>query len=164
MGQRFIFLFMIGMIVLCFSWGAFAQVQGDHPPGPADTVAQILEPYVQMVVSAAVLALLTYVTNLVRRWTGIKIENSQRDALHSALMTGVANELAVRGKKAGKILLEEQGNVVNAAVAYAQKSVPDALKALGPSKQILQDIAASKITLLAERATGAPVSGEPGRS
>lgn len=161
--KSFLFFLTLGLIVLVFQ-DAFAQVSGDRDPDPNATIAKILEPYVTMVVSAAVFALLTYVTALIKKWTGIKIEAAQRDALHSALMTGVASELASRGVKAGAVLLEQKGGVIQSAVEYAEKSVPDAIKNLAPSRQVMSDIAASKITLLAEKATGVRVSGEPERA
>ncbi len=69
------------------------------------------------------------------RW-GIEVEARHRDALHSALMSGVRAALSrgLTGRAA-----------VDSAVAYATKSVPDALARLGPSSEVLSRLATSKL-------------------
>jgi anti-sigma factor RsiW len=69
------------------------------------------------------------------RW-GIEIEARHREALHSALMSGVTAALmkGLSGKE-----------VVDAAIAHAARSVPDALAALAPSTEVLTSLASSKL-------------------
>lgn len=69
------------------------------------------------------------------RW-GIEIEATHRDALHSALMSGIAAALS-RGLTGSA--------AINAAVAYAAKSVPDALASLDPSSEVLTSLAEAKL-------------------
>ena len=66
------------------------------------------------------------------RW-GIEIEARHREALHSALMTGVRHALA-RG-------LQDRKAVAEVAVKYVRASVPDALSALQPGPQQLLEMA-----------------------
>lgn len=69
------------------------------------------------------------------RW-GIEIEAKHREALHSALMSGIRAALSkgLSGQEA-----------VAAAIAYAQDSVPDAMERLGPSIQVLSSLAEAKL-------------------
>lgn len=70
-----------------------------------------------------------------RRW-GIDIEARHREALHSALMSGVraALDRGLSGRAA-----------VDAAVEHATQSVPDAIGALDPTIEVLATIAKSKL-------------------
>lgn len=70
-----------------------------------------------------------------RRW-GIEIEARHRDALHSALMSGIRAALGrgLRGEDA-----------IAAAITYAGQSVPDALDRLQPDAAVMADLAASKL-------------------
>lgn len=87
------------------------------------------------------------------RW-GIEIEARHREALHSALMTGITAALSRGlGTRAA----------IDAALTYAAGSVPDAIAALAPSGQTLQELAEAKllqaITLPTVRMDGAAVTG-----
>lgn len=69
------------------------------------------------------------------RW-GIEIEARHREALQSALMSGIRSALArgLTGDAAVKV-----------AIGYADVSVPDAIKALKPSGDVLDAIALAKL-------------------
>lgn len=69
------------------------------------------------------------------RW-GIEIEARHREALHSALMSGIRAALA-RGLTGS--------SAVAAAIEHATKSVPDAISALKPGKGVLTSIAEGKL-------------------
>ena len=64
---------------------------------------------------------------------GIEIEARHREALHSALMTGVRRALASG--------LQEREAVAEATVNHVRTSVPDALAALNPAPRQLVDVA-----------------------
>jgi hypothetical protein len=88
--------------------------------------------------SVAVPALLTWLTALIRGWVKKQNEAKDREALHMALATGV--------KAAGEKLGPNASNaaVIEYAVGYAEKSVPDAMKNLKPSAEVLGQIALAK--------------------
>ena len=67
---------------------------------------------------------------------GIDIEARHRDALHSAIMTGVRLALVNGMSKEA---------VVTAALDHARLSVPDAINALGAGKTVLVNIAEAKL-------------------
>jgi len=69
-------------------------------------------------------------------WTGIQIEAVDREALHSALMTGARAALS-RGLNVQQ--------AAEAAVGYAQSSVPGALAKLKPTDAVLQNLARAKV-------------------
>lgn len=69
------------------------------------------------------------------RW-GIEIEARHREALHSALMTGIAAALT-RGAGTRAAIAE--------AIDYATRSVPDAITALDPAPETLQALAEAKL-------------------
>lgn len=74
--------------------------------------------------------------NVARARWGIEIEATHREALHSALMSGIRAAL-LRGLSGS--------DAVEAAIIHATSSVPDAIKALKPDVGILNRIAESKL-------------------
>ena len=74
--------------------------------------------------------------NVARARWGIEIEATHREALHSALMSGIRAAL-LRGLSGS--------DAVEAAIIHATSSVPDAIKALKPDAGILNRIAESKL-------------------
>lgn len=74
------------------------------------------------------------------RW-GIEIESRHREALHSAVMSGLMAALA-RGLPPSM--------AVNAAIDHVETSVPDALAKLAPGPGVLRSIVEAKL-----RAAGA---------
>jgi len=83
-------------------------------------------------------AALTFIINrgagALQAAAGIDIEASHREALHSAIMTGVKAAVA-RGPVAGIDAVKAE------ALAYARASVPDAIRALVPGETVLDAIA-----------------------
>ena len=69
------------------------------------------------------------------RW-GIEIEARHREALHSAIMSGIR---AALGRKLSGTA------AIDAAISYAAISVPDAMVKLAPSRAILTDLAGAKL-------------------
>ncbi len=86
-----------------------------------------------------------------RKW-GIEIEARHREAMHSALLTGA--QLAMKHELTGKA-------AVDLILRYVVSSVPDAIKGLGASHEVMTDLAKAKIEQVAQakakEATGAAV-------
>lgn len=94
-------------------------------------------PYLIDAIAIVLTLAITHMGNLLRvRW-GIEIEAAHRDALHAALMSGIRTALAEG--------LQGDG-AINAAVAHARVSVPDAIAALSPAAGVLRTIATAKLT------------------
>ena len=104
----------------------------------AAIVAQVALPIVATIVTA----IIGWAAAQARARWGIEIEARQREALHSALMTGAQLALARLGPQAA------QSALTAAAVEYAERSVPDAMTGLHPAASTLHDLALAKITAL----------------
>lgn len=116
---------------------AAAQEAGQDGANAIDWV-ELLMPVI-----AAVLTLIVgYAATWISAKSGIDVEAGDRNALHSALLTGARLALTrqLTGQAAIALILQ-----------YASKSVPDALQRLKPNQGILRDLAESK---LQEAATG----------
>lgn len=91
-----------------------------------------------------------------KKW-GIDIEARYREALHSALLTGA--QLALKHELTGK-------EAVNLILRYVVSSVPDAIKGLGASHEIMTDLAKAKLEQVAQakakEAAGAAVDALTG--
>ncbi|WP_323764604.1 hypothetical protein [Marinovum sp.] len=66
--------------------------------------------------------------------TGIRIDAAHREALHSAIRSGIEAALE-EGPEAGL------GDIKAAAIAYAHRSVPGAIRALVPGEGVLDALA-----------------------
>lgn len=80
---------------------------------------------------------LGFISVLLARYTSLKLSQKAQDDLHRALMTGIGAALA--DGRVGQA-------AITAAVSYAQKSVPDAIKRLSPPEAVLANLAKSKVT------------------
>lgn len=84
------------------------------------------------------------------RYLGMEVEARHREALHSAIMTGVRRSLA-EGLSREQILQE--------ALNYARTSVPDAVRALVRDDGVLRALAEAKLREMLDppgRASPAP--------
>ena len=99
-------------------------------------VAEAVLPHLVEAISGILLLALGWLWNLVRVKTGLEIAEKHRLALHSALMTGAiaAIDGNLTGAKARELVIE-----------YVKRSVPDALKALHPSGDVLVRLAEAKL-------------------
>lgn len=100
-----------------------------------------LQPAITTLAVAILTALMGVVTSWISAKFKIDIEAKHRAALHSALETGVARVL---DKLTHLPQVTRADTAVAEAVAYVEKSVPDAIKALSPSKDHLRDMALAK--------------------
>lgn len=101
----------------------------------SDFLTAVLPAVVQLI-GAVLGILLIRASNTARARWGIEIEARHREALHSALMSGVRAAM-------GRGLMGQ--TVIAAAIEHAGRSVPDALAALQPTPDVLSSIAQSKL-------------------
>ncbi|GAB1361992.1 hypothetical protein MASR1M32_12280 [Rhodobacter sp.] len=96
----------------------------------------ILPTLLQCIGAILGLLLIRATTYASTRW-GIEIEARHREALHSAIMSGIRAALSkgLTGQAA-----------VDSALVYSAGSVPDALAALDPSASVLQQLAEAKLS------------------
>lgn len=104
-----------------------------------DILVAAMNELLPIAVQLASLALAAWIARVAAfakaRW-GIEIEARHREALHSALLTGAA----------AVVTRQMTWDTAKSAVkAYARRSVPDALAALRPDPQVLDDLIESKL-------------------
>jgi hypothetical protein len=109
-----------------------------------------IEPVIITVLSSLLMTALTWAILQFERMTKLKIEESRRNALHSAIMTGVRSAVTRLGDGVPTDVVAKE------AVAYARASVPDAIAALKPGVEVLTQIALAKL----EEALTAPAHPE----
>ena len=98
-----------------------------------DALLAALAPHLLELIAALATAIIGWLAAQAKARWGLEIEARHREALHSALMTGVRHALSegAQGRTA----------IAEAAVDYVQTSVPDALAALKPQPDQLKDMA-----------------------
>lgn len=111
----------------------------------AGPVFDLVQPYIEAGVSAAVLTGLTWLGIVFRNWTGLQIEARHREALHSAVMTGVSKALTATGDKLDNITVGSRSAIVADAVDWVTKSTPDAVRYFGLTPDKLQTLALAKL-------------------
>lgn len=95
----------------------------------------ILPPLLE-IAAIALMAWLARVSTYAKAKWGVEIEARHREALHSAIMSGIRAAVA-------KGLTGQQA--IDAAVDHAAASVPDAISALNPASQVMVNIATAKL-------------------
>ena len=99
-----------------------------------NSALEMFQPQIMEIVAVLLSMVLLFLSNLARVWLGVQIEARHREALHSALLTGVKAALD-QGPSAGR------DAIVRQAIDYARTSVPQAIKKLGPDNFILRKLA-----------------------
>jgi hypothetical protein len=94
----------------------------------------MFQPQIVEIIGSVFMLILLWLSNLVRILLGVQIEARHREALHSALLTGVQAALD-QGPSAGR------DAIVRQAIDYARTSVPRAIKKLGPDNFVLRKMA-----------------------
>jgi hypothetical protein len=103
-----------------------------------DGIMNAALPYVLEFVGVLLSGVLLWVARQFHAKTGIEIEARHREALHSAIMTGL------RHAAQGGAITDRQA-LAREAVEYARRSVPDAIKGLRAGGDVLLDLAESRL-------------------
>ncbi len=125
--------------------------------GVLDVLTTAAAPHLLELIGLAITAIIGWgVRQASKRW-GIEVEAKHREALHWALFTGA--QLALERRLTGKAALD-------LILAYARRSVPDAIINLQPAPEVLTDLAKAKLEQVAaekvkEAAGGAQAMGVP---
>lgn len=112
-----------------------------------DTITDTLQPVIVEVLLTLALAGIGWLMRFLPERMRIEIEAKHRAALHSALETGVNYALdAVEATLRANPAIAVGDATVGRVLDYVERSVPDAIRKLGPSRNILQDMARAKLT------------------
>jgi hypothetical protein len=101
-----------------------------------DSILNTILPYLMEILSLVLTAIIGWAAAAVKKKWGIEIEASQREALHSALLTG--SQLAIQHKLTGKA-------AVDLVLSYIKQSVPGAISGLGATDEVLTSMAKAKL-------------------
>lgn len=96
-------------------------------------------PALGMTMGTVLIALSGWGLAILQKYTGVKIEEKHMNALHSALMTGAAAAVAKKSAGASQAALQQE------VVQHVIKSVPDAIKKLNPSDEVLGNLAMAAV-------------------
>ena len=99
-------------------------------------LAVALAPHILELIAGLLSAVIGWAAMAAKRKWGLDVEARHREALHSALMTGARMAL--------DRAISPQG-AADLAVGYAEVSVPDAIRALKPSREVLINLARAKV-------------------
>jgi hypothetical protein len=116
----------------------------------SDQFFETITPALVSFMAVAIPALLAWITAIVRSWAAKQAEKNDREALHSALETGVAaaeQKYGLAGDKMAKAAF---------AADYVRKSVPDAIANLNPPDDVLAKLAMAKREQLETKHAEAP--------
>jgi hypothetical protein len=122
--------------------------------GDTQTWLQLIVSILIPVVSTVVPLLLGWVAVILKQKYNIELEAKDQTALHSAILTGITAALAKVANRGAP-----SSEIISQAIDHANASVPDALKRLKPSTEVLVNIAHSKMKLLEQQATPAVTAG-----
>lgn len=106
------------------------------------TLIASLMPHILELVGVVVTVLIASLVSTLKARFGIEIEARHREALHSALMSGIRAAL-------GRGFTGQEA--IDMALKYTLDSVPDALVALNPNANVLADLAAAKLREATEK-------------
>lgn len=109
-----------------------------------------VEPTITAVASAIVLFLITLLANTVQKYLKVSIDASNRDALHSAIMSGINLGLDKVGGKVNAANLDVKNAVVAEAINWVETSVPGALAHFGITPDAIAALATAKLQALLE--------------
>ena len=107
-----------------------------------DIIQNIVQPLLTEYIGAVILAILTWALAKLPARLRLDIEQRHRDALHRALDTGIGLAFDALQKHPGVAVPDM---AVTTILDYVRKSVPDAIKNLGPSQAHLEDMVRAKL-------------------
>jgi hypothetical protein len=123
---------------------AFAQEAPATTVDIAPAVQGVLG-YVSAAIGAVVMGAIGIVSARFYSWAGISIEARDREALHSAIMTGVNGALGKISGLIGGRAVDVHSTVLAEALRYVLASVPDAVRRFGLGEDRLREMIAAKL-------------------
>lgn len=107
-----------------------------------DSIQNIIQPIVVELLLTLILAVLAWFLRLLPERFRVDIEAKHRAALHSALDTGVGLLIDTMQKHP---TIAAPDMAIGTVLDYVERSVPDAIRRLGPSRAQLEDMARAKL-------------------
>lgn len=143
-----LFLLVLAVAVFAFFVPPIAAIAQEVAASTKISVAPVIDSvigYVSAGVSALLAVVIGFVCAKLYAFLGINIEAKHREALHSALMTGVNAGLAKVSDLIGGKAVDVKSSAVAEAVNYVMGAVPDAVKFFGLTEAKLTDMVTAKL-------------------
>ena len=144
---------ILGMaLAAIFTASAYAQVSGAAPVAvpatydiPVKPYVEFVAPYVNILVQALALALVTFAAAKLQQWSGMRVNQIAIEKLKSAAATqaGILVAAAEDNLK-GRVITVLSPDVARAARVIAER-LPDTAKAVGATPQALQEFVAGEV-------------------
>ena len=109
---------------------------------PLDSIQSIIQPILVELLLTLILAVLAWFLRLLPERFRVDIEAKHRAALHSAIDTGVGLLIDTMQKHP---TIAAPDMAIGTVLDYVERSVPDAIRRLGPSRAQLEDMARSRL-------------------
>lgn len=109
---------------------------------PIDSIQNIIQPILVELLLTLILAVLAWFLRLLPERFRVDIEAKHRAALHSAIDTGVGLLIDTMQKHP---TIAAPDMAIGTVLDYVERSVPDAIRRLGPSRAHLEDMARSRL-------------------
>lgn len=109
---------------------------------PLDSLQNIIQPILVELLLTLILAVLAWFLRLLPERFRVDIEAKHRAALHSAIDTGVGLLIDTMQKHP---TIAAPDMAIGTVLDYVERSVPDAIRRLGPSRAQLEDMARAKL-------------------
>lgn len=109
---------------------------------PIDSIQSIIQPILVELLLTLILAVLAWFLRLLPERFRVDIEAKHRAALHSAIDTGVGLLIDTMQKHP---TIAAPDMAIGTVLDYVERSVPDAIRRLGPSRAQLEDMARAKL-------------------
>lgn len=109
---------------------------------PLDSIQNIIQPIIVDLLLMLVLAIIGWAASFLPARFRLDIQQRHRDALHAALSTGVGLAIDTM-QKHPTIAVPDMA--IGVVLDYVERSVPEAIRKLGPSRAQLEDMARSKL-------------------
>ena len=116
-----------------------------------DSIQAIVQPIIVDLLLMLVLAIAGWALSFLPARFRLDIEARHRDALHKALDTGVGLAIDTLQKHP---TIAAPDMAIGAVLDYVDRSVPDALRKLAPSRAQLEDMARAKLQQQVDAITG----------
>lgn len=107
-----------------------------------DSLQSIVQPIIVELLLTLILAVLAWFLRLLPERFRVDIEAKHRAALHSAIDTGVGLLIDTMQKHP---TIAAPDMAIGTVLDYVERSVPDAIRRLGPSRAQLEDMARAKL-------------------
>ncbi|MBX3514307.1 MAG: hypothetical protein KIT15_06175 [Xanthobacteraceae bacterium] len=119
---------------------AFAQADV-----PAESIYNVLQPYLVAVVSVLATAIVGWLAELLRRKFNLDIDAAHRDALQTALTNGAGLLIGKAGSALAGKKLDLKSAVLAEAVNYVLQAVPDAIRHFGITPEAVAEKLQAKL-------------------